>query len=425
MTGSLAVVLKGYPRLSETFIAQELRALEIAGQRLTLFPMRQPHDGTTHPIHAEIEAEVRYLPEYLHDAPLRMMRSLWRARRLPGFRSALAHLVSDLRHDLSRDRLRRFGQGAVLAAELPPDTTAIYAHFIHTPASVARYASLITGRPWMCSAHAKDIWTTPDRDLVQKLSGARWTVTCTRSGHARLAALAPDPSRVHLMYHGLDLERFAPNPRPGSLRDGTVADDPVRLLSVGRAVPKKGLDTLVAALARLPDDLHWHFTHIGGGSERDRLIRAAEAAGIASRTTWAGAKDQPGVLQAYREADIFALPCRVTDSGDRDGLPNVLMEAQSQRLACVSTTVGGVAELVLDGETGVLTAPDDIPALAAALERLIRDPVLRRRLGSAGEVRVRQQFNAREQIAVLHDLLNDAEPVGNRETRAAEEAGAT
>lgn len=405
MTGLLAVVLKGYPRLSETFIAQELRALEQAGARLAIFAMRKPHDERTHPVHAEIVAPVRYLPEYLHDAPWRVIAALWRARRLPGFRRALAAMADDFRRDPTRDRLRRFGQGAVLAVELPPGTTALYAHFIHTPSSVTRYASLMTGLDWMCSAHAKDIWTSRDWELSSKLASARWTVTCTCVGHRRLEGLAGAGGTVRLMYHGLDLARFDAKAREPAHRDGRNPADPVRILSVGRAVPKKGLDTLIRALALLPAGVSWRLTHIGGGSEASALAAQAAAAGIADRIEWRGAQDQPTVLAAYRASDLFVLPCRVTASGDRDGLPNVLMEAQSQALPCLSTTVGAVAELIVDGETGLLVEPDAPAALAAALERLIADPALRDRLGRAGERRVRERFDARASIRQLFTLL--------------------
>jgi hypothetical protein len=163
------VILKGYPRLSETFIAQELLGLERAGFDLALHSMRHPTDQKRHPIHNEIRAPVRYLPEYLHDEPRRVFSSWRRARRLPGYQPAFAAFWRDLKWDFSRNRFRRFGQALVLSAELDPDVVHLHAHFLHTPASVASYASIMTGLRWTCSAHAKDIWTSTDQDLQQKL----------------------------------------------------------------------------------------------------------------------------------------------------------------------------------------------------------------------------------------------------------------
>jgi len=121
----------------------------------------------------------------------------------------------------------------------------------------------------------------------------------------------------------------------------------------------------------------------------------AEAArlGIAERVAWQGGQAQAAVLEAYRRADLFALASRVADDGDRDGLPNVLMEAQSQALACVATDVSAIPELIADGETGLLVPPENPAALAVALERLIREPGLRARLGGAGQAKIRAAFD--------------------------------
>src|SRR5690606_7567405 len=125
---------------------------------------------------------------------------------------------------------------------------------------------------------------------------------------------------------------------------GSDAGDPVRLLSVGRCVEKKGFDDLLRALARLPPGLHWQFHQIGGGPLRPDLMALAQELGIAERCRFDGAKPQLDVFAAYGAADLFALTARVAGDGDRDGLPNVLMEAQSQGLACLGTRVGAIAE---------------------------------------------------------------------------------
>jgi glycosyltransferase involved in cell wall biosynthesis len=400
----IVVVLKGYPRLSETFIAQELLGLEQAGLELRLVALRRPTDRKRHPVHDEIRAPVSYLPEYLHDEPGRVLRSLFRVLPMRGFRSALPAFLKDLGRDISRNRVRRFGQALVLAAEWPRDAGWLHSHFIHTPASVTRYASLLLGVPWTCSAHAKDIWTSPDWDLAGKLASARWAVTCTKDGFGRLKRLAGGGT-VHLSYHGLDLTRFGSPAKAGSERDGSDPGASVRILSVGRAVEKKGYDILLKALALLPSGLAWRFEHVGGGDRLDALKAQASELGIADRIVWRGALAQEEVLALYQSADIFALPCRVAADGDRDGLPNVLVEASSQRLVCVSTNVAGVPELLTDGENGLLVPPEDPAALAKALERAVLDPSLRRRLGDAAEKRVRESFDHRSSIRQLTGLF--------------------
>ena len=393
VAGVIAVIVKGYPRLSETFIAQELLALEQRGLRLALYSLRHPTDGATHPVHAEIGAPVVYLPEYLHREPARVWRA-WRiARRLPAYRAALTACWRDFSRDLTRNRIRRFGQALVLAAELPRNVTHLYAHFLHTPASVARYAALLRGLPWSVSAHAKDIWTTADWEKREKLEACVWATTCTDLNARHLRALAPPGRPIELIYHGIDTRRF-PAPAAGSrAADGTDPADPVIVLAIGRAVDKKGFDDLLRALATIPRERHWRLVHIGGGPLMRELEALGLALGLAERIQWRGPQVQAAVLQAYRAADLFALPCRVSADGDRDGLPNVLLEAQSQKLACISTRVSGVPELIEDGVTGILVEPRDVAALAGALSRLIADPGLRQRLGDAGFERTTVAFS--------------------------------
>lgn len=401
----LVVVLKGYPRLSETFIAQELLGLEQAGIELVIVSLRQPTDTSRHAVHDEIQASVMYLPEYLHKSPLRVLRGLLLSLTKPAFAAAFKHFFSDLRRDFTRNRIRRFGQAMVLAADWPEGGMWLHAHFIHTPASVADYASRILGVPWTVSAHAKDIWTSPDWELASKLSSARWAVTCTRIGHTHLQSLAADASNVHLSYHGLDFERFPHFERNCSVRDGQDQDNPVIILSVGRAVEKKGFDVLLQALATLPAELHWRFVHIGGGTELATLKLLAKSLNIDHRISWQGAINQSAVLAQYRTADVFALACRITSDGDRDGLPNVLVEAASQGLTCVSTRISAIPELFVNNQNGLLVEPENPQALSEALRQAISMPELRLQLGKAAQDQVRSTFDYHQSIKQLVDLF--------------------
>ncbi len=409
MSGTVVFLVKGYPRLSESFIAQEILALERRGLDIAIVSLRWPTDPYSHPIHAEIKAPVLYLPEYLHEEPARLWRAWRHARRLPGFREARAAWRRDLARDATRNRVRRFGQALVLARELPAGVGHLHAHFLHTPASVARYASLLLGLPWSCSAHAKDIWTTPEWEKREKLAECRWLVTCTRAGANHLDALAP-PGKVELVYHGLDLARFGPpaGERPG--RDGGDANDPVVILSVGRAVEKKGYEDLIDALAALPSELAWRLEHVGGGPLLGRLERRAAVAGIAERISWLGPQPQDVVLERYRAADLFVLASRIAADGDRDGLPNVLLEAQSQGLACVATRLSAIPELIEDGLNGCLVASQDSAALARALADLVADPAGRRRLGEAGRAGLPGRFEMERGIERLADKFGMRPP---------------
>jgi glycosyltransferase involved in cell wall biosynthesis len=389
----VAFVLKGYPRLSETFIAQELAALERRGLEILIVSLRHPTDARRHAVHDEIRAALLYLPEYLLVEPFRVLRGWLRSRRLPGYKKSRAVWFRDLLRDPTPNRIRRFGQALVLAAELPADVTRLHAHFLHTPASVARYAALLRGLPWSGSAHAKDIWTTPEWEKREKLASCEWLVTCTAANREHLAALAP-PGRVELVYHGVDLTRFSQQP---SSRDG----EPVAILSVARLIEKKGIEVLLEALARISPKLNWSFVQVGDGPLKGRLQNRASALGLTEKITWRGALTQDQLLIEYRNADVFALASRIASDGDRDGLPNVLMEAQSQGLACVATRVSAIPELVRDGQSGLLVEENDPDALARALETLISSPARRRALGAAGQARVVETFGLEANLEPL------------------------
>ena len=401
----LAIVVKGWPRLSETFITQELVALEEAGHRFDIWSLRFPTDKKRHPLHDRLQARVRYLPEYLYQEPARLDLARAKARTLPGYAAAHGIWRRDLARDTSHNRIRRFGQACVLAAEMPTETCGLYAHFLHTPSSVARYAAIMRGLPWGFSAHAKDIWTSPEWELREKLAGAAafgatFGATCTGFGARHLQELAGGATPVDLVYHGLDLTRF-PEPPPRARRQ---PGDEMRLMSVGRLVEKKGFDRLIDALALLPARLDWHWEHIGGGELQEELNRRAEAAGIAGRITWRGACDQPEVIAAMRAADLFVLPSRIARDGDRDGLPNVLMEAASQKLAILSTAVSAIPEFITSGLHGLLV-PDTPKALSEAILSLADDPGRAARMAEAALARLKSDFGMGPGIARLSRRL--------------------
>jgi glycosyltransferase involved in cell wall biosynthesis len=404
----LVVAVKGYPRVSETFVAQELAGLERRGIRLLIASLRHPYDPIRHPVHAAVKAPILYLPEYLRDAPGRVLRGHARAfRRAPWrYLRAAGAWLADLWRDPTPNRGRRFGQAGVLAAELPAATAHLHAHFLHTPASVTRYAARMRGLGYSLSAHAKDVWTTPARELATKMQEARFTVTCTAQNARRLRQLAPG-AVIDLVYHGLDRELFGPPPgRPGSSRDGRDPRDPVRLLAVGRFQAKKGFDVLLDALARTAR--HVALTIVGYGPLEAALKAQAARLGLEGRVVWTGPLDQRAVRDRYRAADLFVLAPRVTPEGDQDGLPNVVVEALSQGLPVVTTRVAAIPEIVVDDENGRLVPPEDPATLAAVLDGLAADPVTRRRLGAAALRTIAQGWDLEGGLTRLHAWLEAA-----------------
>ena len=408
----IAVVVKGYPRLSETFIANELHALEKRGVNLAIVSLRKPSDTKHHAVHDAIKAPVLYLPEYLHEEPLRVARAAIAGLHRPGFGRALRAFWRDFLRDPSRNRVRRFGQALVIAAERCNSIAHLHAHFMHTPGSVARYTAILLGLRYSLSAHARDIWTTPPAERALKLSDAAFTVTCTAEARAQLAKDAPaSADRIHLVYHGVDAASFTPAPQ--SARDGTNAADPVRILSIGRLVEKKGYDVLLRALVQLPHDVHWRFTHLGGGPLATALIAQAASLGLADRIAWRGAQSHDAVRAALTEADLFALACRTDRDGDRDGLPNVLLEAAASALPIAATRTAAIAELVADDANGILVDEGDANAMAAAVARLSRDPALRARLAAAARETALARFSPEPGYDRIAALLRAAVPHTN------------
>ncbi|SCX99166.1 Glycosyltransferase involved in cell wall bisynthesis [Microvirga guangxiensis] len=406
--------MKGYPRLSETFIAQEILALEGRGLDLEIWSLRHPTERAVHPMNKKIRARVTYLPEYLYEEPLRVLKGACWSLGRKGFGATIKAFWRDLKRDFTANRVRRLGQAFVMARELPADVKHLHVHYLHTPASVVRYAALLTGRTWSFSAHAKDIWTTPDWEKSEKMREALWGVTCTIHGVEHLQALST-PDRMTLAYHGLDLSRFPAPPESRPARDGANPMDPIRIVSVGRAVAKKGYGDLIQALAALPSDLHWRFAHVGGGELLASLKKQAQQAGIADRVAFLGSKAQPDIIALLREADLFVLPSKKAASGDRDGLPNVIMEAASQGLAIIATDFAGIPEFIRDGVEGRLVPPGDWEALSNALNLLAREPHARKSLGDAAFSRLRSDFSMEGGIDMLETRFRAL--VGHQQTK--------
>jgi glycosyltransferase involved in cell wall biosynthesis len=374
----LAIVVKGFPRLSETFVARELQGLEARGLPFSLHALRKP-GGDAALVDNKVQAAPQYLPEYLHDAPVTVARAFLAARMLPGFDAAWRAFRADLRDEFARARVRRFGQACVLAAQMPATVRHVHAHFAHSPTSVARYAALMRGIGFSISAHAKDIWTAPEWDLKRKLAGAAFVTVCNKAGYERLSSFGAT-AVLRLIHHGLAREVIVDAPR-AQTRDGSDGRDPVRIVSVARAVEKKGLRRLLDALVSLPRELAWRLDHYGGGDLLSELKTKAVALGIDSRVTWHGPQAHRAVIAALDASDLFVMPAVVGNDGDRDGIPNALLEAQARGLAVVASCAGGIDEAVSDGLTGRLIPPGDADALQRALTELIRDPRIRQTLG--------------------------------------------
>lgn len=394
----LAIVVKGFPRLSETFVARELEALEDRGLRFSLHALRRPGKDAALTRY-RVQARCRYLPEYLHDEPGTVLKAVMAAPALPGFGSAFRAFRADIARDFSRARFRRFGQACVLATSVGKSVRHLHVHFAHSPASVTRYAAKMLGITYSISSHAKDVWTDPEWDLANKLCEAHFVCICNRAAHGRLSELMPG-DRLHLIHHGIDSSVVA-RAAPVQARDGSQPGEPVRLVTVARAVEKKGLRVLLQALARLPTALHFQWHHFGDGEELKALKELGRSLGLDAKITWHGAVAHDAVIRALDESDLFLLPADVAKSGDRDGIPNALLEAKARGVCVVACDAGGVKEAVADGVTGRIVPTGDIEAFARAVQDCITKPALRQAMATEGLTRDAALFDA----ATGHDRI--------------------
>lgn len=395
----LVVVVNGFPRLSETFVLHELLDLERRGLRLQIVALTRPPEIVEHDALRDLRAPV----EYLCDGTPASRRLAVRAAHAALLLRRGAYYLDGLGHvarapDFSRSAL---AGAAVLAHGImrlgsPP----LYVHFAHKPGTYARFAARLAGVPYALSAHAKDIWLTPPDELRAKAREATTVLTCTDEARAYLDELVDGVTPVERIYHGVEV--------PPQISDGDRRGPPV-VLAVARLVEKKGLETLVRAAALLRfRGASFSLRIAGEGPEWARLQRLAHELGVADDVSFLGPLLETEVRREYRRAAVFALPCQVLPSGDRDGLPNVVVEAMAHRLPVVSTTLAAVREAVVDGESGVLVAPGDERALADALERLLSDRALRSRIGANARKRVVERFERHRNLPAVHDALANA-----------------
>ena len=402
----IGYVLKGYPRLSETFVLQEILGLEQQGFDLQLFSLLDPHEKLVHQAVSRVRAPLQYLHDGKWATARAMLRSQWRLLRTHplALLRVWGRVLLRRRHRLTVQRLLEAGRLAVLMEDRHVGW--LHAHFAHGPTSVAHFVHLLTGVPFSFSAHAKDVYQSAPDLLRRKIRDAEFVATCTETSRRYLAELFAGQSdavsqqaKIHLVYHGVDVQRFAP--AAGNRRADAPDASPL-ILAVGRLVEKKGWPDLIAACKLLQEcGLPFHCAIYGDGPLRADLQRQIGESGLSGRVVLLGACAHEQLPEIYRSATIFALaPCIAAD-GDRDGIPNVLMEAMASGLPVVTTPVGGILELVQADASGLIVPERDAAALADALERLLVDPPLRDRLGTAARTRVVTRFAAAENLQRL------------------------
>ncbi len=388
-------VLKQYPRLSETFILNEILGLEENDVDVSIFSLRYATEGRFHPATAAVKGSVRYLANPDKTAFLDAFRALpeLRLERLDQIFAFIDLLPAARRARLVLQAIEI--AGAVNRSGIDH----LHAHFLTVAAHTAHLVHLLTGVPYSVTAHAKDIYrNSVDWDIATRVAqDAAAVVTVCDANLRYLADRLGTGCRLVRIYNGL-----GPQDQPTPVESRTAG----LVLGVGRLVEKKGFDLLLRAVADLaPDHPDLTCVLVGDGDQRAALEAQAIHLGIEPRVTFTGAQPQNEVAAWLRRAQIMAAPCRVGTDGNRDALPTVLLEALGAGLPVVTTPVSGIPEIIAHGEQGLIVECDDSAAFTAALARLLQDRQLVASMAAAGPPKLARDFDRADTIGQLVDTF--------------------
>jgi glycosyltransferase involved in cell wall biosynthesis len=395
----LGVILSQFPRYDEAFILRDLQALSAGFPGMVIFSLRPCRDEV---VHAQAK---QLLPQTLY-APFLFSMKVWESqawflrRRARAYTEALAWIA---RHHWRNPivlikTLILFPKTVHFAQQAQEKgIELLHAGWATYPATSAWIIQELTGIPFTVAGHAHDLYTA-NPSLAAKLSRARFVVTCTEDNKLYLDRLTQGRVRVHVSYHGVDLSRFAPLPKP--------AQGPCRILVVGSLLPCKGLETLIAGCALLSArGVAFDCTLAGGGPLEKKLRALIAKHRLADRVRITGFVTQEVVIGLYQQAHVFVLPLV---SKIHWGIPNVVIEALATKTPVVCCDLPSMKELVRHNQTGWIIPESDPQGVAGAVQRLWNDPALRLRLADAGSARVTELFSLDRTGQALRALFAEA-----------------
>jgi glycosyltransferase involved in cell wall biosynthesis len=395
-------IIGTYPDFSKTFIDREIRMMRRWGLKMQLLAIRQPV------LHSALSQEQRLCQqEVIYLIPVKWL-SFWGGHlrfllTRPGTYLGTLFYLFTRPHPSVRDRLMtlfHFAEGVYAAHLLKKQSVNhLHAHFVDRAATVALVASRLLAIPYSLAVHAgEDIYVHPVL-LPEKFAEAKFIISCTQYNldYLRQLGIPGLDKKAVCIHHGLDVERYPP---------ATQSHEPPLLLAVGRLVEKKGLEYLIRACRQLVDQKREFVCHIiGPGPDRQKLEALIAKLGLQDIVKLCGGLPHERVIEQYDQATLFVLPCIHGSDGSLDGIPNVLAEAMAMKLPVVSTNVSAIPELVQDQVNGLLVPPRDEKALAAALARLLGNPLLRTQLGEKGRQTVIENFNIEQNVRVVYDVF--------------------
>lgn len=412
-TLKIGYLTKKFPRFSETFIVNEILGLEAQDVDITVFSRKLPDDGRFHPAVSRLRNGVVYLSDGRSDA---LGNALAQHRNTVN--DCLDRLPAALRWVYQYTLLQPLG---IVAEALTTIAHArrlglkhLHVHFASDAAVVAHVVHLLSGIPYSFTAHAKDLYREGiDRQLFRdKVAGARFVITVCDANvdHIRQHLAGDADTPVIRLYNGIDLEFFRPAASANS--NGVHGAPAGAVVAVGRLVPKKGFEVLLEAAAILKQrGLHHPIEIIGDGELQTPLRARAAELGVGDIVSFTGALTQPEVLAHLQRASVATLPCVIDSDGNRDALPTSLLESMGVGLPLISTPVGGVGEILVDGKTGWLVEPGSARALADAIHFSKTHPELTQTFGAAGRRRAEELFDVRKNTATLRALFEQSASV--------------
>ncbi|MEI8139238.1 MAG: glycosyltransferase [bacterium] len=410
----LAYVLGTFPSRTETFIQRELDELRRKGFKIIIFSLRRPavicrQAGNLTPKHL-----VYYRPSLLSPAVITAQWYFMLRHPRRTLRALLQTLAASLHDPIELLKcLRNLPVAAIFARRAGHfGVEHIHAHFAYMPTDVARMMATLLNISFSFSAHARDIYLQSRAALSRKAQAAKFVSVCTSYGLDELNRRAGPlpPEKVHLIYHGLTPSEFSSSEAPTPVNGGQITERPVPplILAVGRLQPKKGFVILIEA-CRILRDRHLAFRCliVGEGSERRNLESAINRLGLAETVQLLGECSTEEVVSLLKQAHVFALPCIIAPDGDRDSLPNVILESLAAGIPVVTTPVAGIPEVIVHGRTGLLAPPGDARILAEMIEELLKSESLCRILSTFGTTTIRERFDIARNAAPLAELFNN------------------
>ncbi|MEP5762834.1 MAG: glycosyltransferase [Litoreibacter sp.] len=395
----VAYMMSRFPKLTETFILNEIIALKARGVTVEIFPLWRVETDKVHPSAEALMDEVHFLPHL----NLTMIKDnlyfmLSRPRR---YFNALGALISGNRKSF------RFLLGAlVYFPKLATFARAmeqagiyhIHAHFANHPAAAAYGLNLLTGIGWSFTAHGSDLHRRQTM-LRRKIEKADFVVAISEYNR-RFMQPHTDKSeldKIHVVHCGVDTSLFQKREKlPG-----------FNIICVGALYELKGQRHLIEACAKLKWK-GWHCHIVGGGVDLSALKALTSKLGLDDQITFHGPCTSERVAQLFSQVQVACSPSAPTADGRREGIPVVLMEAAASSLPLVSSNMSGIPELVRDGVNGFLTEPGDVDGIAHALTTLHDEPEVAARMGAQSRAIVDAEFSLSENTARLNDLFVEA-----------------